>query len=74
MKWIYYITLFILGACIALNVYFLFNIGLYRSAYGLILCIVTAVSFLICLTITFIRKQKLKKAIDAEYDKILGKN
>lgn len=74
MKGIYLITLFAIGGCIVLNVHFLFNMELYRSVYGLIVSIITAASFLLYLTIAFIRKQKLKKEINAEYDKLLGKN
>lgn len=74
MKWVFYITMFVLGACIALNLYFLFHISMYRSLYGLILSISTGISFLIFLITVIIRKRKLKKTLHAEYDKIFSKN
>ena len=74
MKWVFYITMFILGACIALNLYFLFHISLYKTIYGLILSLSTFVSALIFLITVVIRKRKLKKAIYDEYGKIFSKN
>lgn len=74
MRLLFYIIMFILGACIALNMYFLFHIGLYRSVYGSILNISTSISALTYLIVIGIRKRKLKKKLHAEYGKIFSKN
>lgn len=74
MRLLFYIIMFILGACIALNIYFLFHIGLYRSVYGSILIICTSLPALTYLIVIGIRKRKLKKAIDAEYENLFHKN
>lgn len=66
--------MFILGTCIAFNLYFLFNIILYRFFFGTILSLSTFASTLIYLIMIIIRKQKRKKAVHANYKKIFSKN
>lgn len=73
MKFIYYLTLFFLGATIATNIYFLFHINLYPSDFGIALSICTSVSLIGFLAIIILRKRRLKKRLNAEYDKVFSR-
>lgn len=74
MKIVYYITLYLLGSCLALNFYFLFNLTLYKSLYGLLLQVFTIICVLVFLILTLFRKRFLKKKIHEEYNKVFSKN
>lgn len=74
MKAVYYLTMFLLGSCIASNIYFLFHINLYRSIFGITLSSITFISSITFFVLVIIKKRNLKKTLHAEYDKVFSKN
>jgi hypothetical protein len=74
MKGIFYMTITVVGLNIVFNIYFLCNREVYNPTYGTIISLSTFIALTIFLTMTIIRKKKLKKALHTEYDKIFSKN